>query len=220
MVGQKILRVAWRIGADEAPRVRRHCRRCDAAQAFSCSGRFRTNLQKKRLDVWLIYRCAACGETWNLPVLERGFRQDLAPGLFEAMCRNDRELALAYASDVDRLGAHADAVEPGGEVRIVKTVDGPVVPEPAVLAIGIVPSGRPGVRLDRLLARELGLPRADIRRMARDGSLSVEPGGAGALRREVRSEVNVVVALGGLAPAPAAALAAAALQGGVASCGW
>ena len=27
--------------------------------------------EKKRIDVWLIYRCLACEEAWNLPIFER-----------------------------------------------------------------------------------------------------------------------------------------------------
>ncbi len=54
------LRVTWRVTPLQPPLVRRHCSRCAAARAFACSLKFRTNAQKKRLDVWLIYRCSAC----------------------------------------------------------------------------------------------------------------------------------------------------------------
>jgi hypothetical protein len=43
-----------------------------------------------------------------------------------------------------------------------------------------------GVRLDRLLAAELGCARAEIARRVRDGSIAIDPGGERALRRPPR----------------------------------
>ena len=51
--------------------------------------KFRTNAQKKRIDVWLIYRCSACDEVWNLPIFERVATGDIAPDAFDAIARND-----------------------------------------------------------------------------------------------------------------------------------
>jgi hypothetical protein len=65
--------------------------------------KFRTNAQKKRIDVWLIYRCSTCDETWNLPIYERVAIGDLAPGEFQAIACNDPapRLAPCFRSPAD-----------------------------------------------------------------------------------------------------------------------
>jgi hypothetical protein len=64
------LRVTWQVTPLRPPLIRRHCSRCSIEMPFACSMKFRTNAQKKRIDVWLIYRCTACDEVWNLPIFD------------------------------------------------------------------------------------------------------------------------------------------------------
>ena len=58
--------------ATAAPVALRPCGTCGADAEFASTGLFRVNAQKKRLDVWLIYRCATCGSVWNSAVISRG----------------------------------------------------------------------------------------------------------------------------------------------------
>ena len=61
------------------PRPWLACSRCRGIKPFRCSEKFRLNANGKRLDAWLIYRCASCDNTWNRPVLERRNRRDIDP---------------------------------------------------------------------------------------------------------------------------------------------
>ena len=88
------LRVTWRVTPLQPPLVRRHCSRCSGDMAFACSMKFRTNAQKKRIDVWLIYRCSTCDTVWNLPIFERVGVGEIAPDAFDAITHNDPALAL------------------------------------------------------------------------------------------------------------------------------
>ena len=53
--------IRWRVAAAGAPTALRPCGACGAEAAFASTGQFRVNAQKKRLDVWLVYRCTTCG---------------------------------------------------------------------------------------------------------------------------------------------------------------
>jgi hypothetical protein len=69
--------IAWTIIAHTEPQPILNCSRCSGARPFRSSGLFRLNANGKRLDAWLIYRCAACDNAWNRTIFER--RRDGAP---------------------------------------------------------------------------------------------------------------------------------------------
>ena len=47
------------------------CGRCGKKQTFVTTGKFRVNANKNKVDIWLIYQCARCRHTLNIPVYER-----------------------------------------------------------------------------------------------------------------------------------------------------
>ncbi|HKP24249.1 MAG TPA: DUF1062 domain-containing protein [Dongiaceae bacterium] len=103
--------VTWRVTPLQPPLLRRHCSRCSKQMPFACSMKFRTNAQKKRIDVWLIYRCSGCDEVWNLPIFERVTVGDMPPGVLGAIARDDPAVALRSAFDrrlLERHGGHAE----------------------------------------------------------------------------------------------------------------
>ncbi|TGQ24417.1 DUF1062 domain-containing protein, partial [Mesorhizobium sp. M4B.F.Ca.ET.214.01.1.1] len=65
-----ILRIHWTIAPEIAPRPLINCNRCGGVKAYRCSGKFRVNANGKRIDVWLIYRCADCDNSWNFGIFE------------------------------------------------------------------------------------------------------------------------------------------------------
>ncbi len=144
--------VVWTLLATELPRVPRRCPRCDTTRPFVSSGKFRVNAQKRRLDVWLVHRCEACDETWNASIHERKRPEELGPDL-RRYEDNDAEAARRCAFAV----AGADRAVPFVVVR--PELEGT---DPDELAIVFRLEDPLDVRVDRVLARELGLPRAAI----------------------------------------------------------
>ena len=163
--------VTWRVVA-EPPLVVRRCPRCDRPRPFRSSGRFRVNANGRRLDVWLVYRCATCEATWNRTVHERADPASVTD--LERYLDNDAGLALAVAGR-----PHPGAVADDGTPRIV----GPrALPVRATLRVE-----RPvSTRLDRLVAIHLGLSRRDVAALVDDPR---------PLRRPPRD--GLVVSLGG-----------------------
>ena len=193
--------VTWHLRVAAAPAVLRDCPRCDQRRRFLSSGRFRVNASGRRLDVWLIYRCTGCDFTWNRTVHERVTPAELGARLprYE---HNDEALARAIACDIgglDLAAPDADGAADGAAV----------VARPALVpgsALEITLRVAPGavVRLDRVLARELGWSRSQLASAAGagDGRITISPGGAAALRRAARDGTCIrVEPPGQLAPA-------------------
>ncbi len=143
----------WRIVPLATPRLLRRCSRCDVQRPFASSDRFRLNANGRKVDVWLVYRCESCGISWNRTVLERRTPEEMGLDLYRRYESNDTDLAWKHAFDVAGV-ATADDVpfridRSGNDVQaIVLQVPWPV-----------------GVRLDRLLSRELGIPRSRLERL-------------------------------------------------------
>jgi len=85
--------------AENAPKVVKNCRRCRKKTTFFSSGIFRINAQKKKLDVWLIYKCSVCNTTWNLTVFTRAVPNSIPYELLHGFYENDPALAELYAND-------------------------------------------------------------------------------------------------------------------------
>lgn len=202
------LRVTWRVTPLQPPLVRRHCSRCAAARAFACSLKFRTNAQKKRLDVWLIYRCSACADVWNLPIFERAAIGEIAA--FDAIAYNDPALALRYAFDRARLARHGVPVEPP-EVSIRKTRLRGCADTASAIVIALALASPCGMRLDRLLANGLGVGRAQLDRLLVAGALSLSSATRKGLRSPIVDGQAIAIDLAALDAALAATLRRGAL---------
>lgn len=199
------LRVRWTLVPLSPPRPWRPCRRCETLRPFASSGRFRVNAQKKRLDVWLIYRCARCDATWNLPLLERQPVGAVDPALLARFTANDPALAMQLACDETLLRRHSPRLDAGEGARLEtqRLAGGPAA---ALLRIELALPLPCPQRLDRLLAEGLGLTRGEIARLADAGALEVPPR---ALRRPPRDGDAVLLRLGELEEALAARVRAA-----------
>jgi hypothetical protein len=189
------LQVLWTITPRTIPQPLRPCSRCGEVRPFNCSGKFRLNANGKRLVAWLIYKCTYCDSTWNRPILQRRNRRDLDPLLLHALQTNDRALVQHFAFDVTELASRAERIEEFADVDVRKAVLSTVQTPPSRLEILLTISLPIGLRTDRLLARELGLPRKRIQDLLERGVLAVAPGGRQALRRPMRDGMRIVLDL-------------------------
>lgn len=201
------LRVHWTIrnSTSTTPKPILRCSRCDQPRAFETSGRFRLNANGKRLDAWLIYRCTACGATWNRAVFERRQRSEIDDAVLAALQGNDPVLAGQVAQDAAGLRRWT--------TRFAEGVDGAIAVDKAVLAHGdgdverlaiefLMPAAAT-IRCDRLLAAGLGLSRSGIATLADVGRIAVDGSGRKPLARPLRHGSLVTTDLAGLAGASA-----------------
>ncbi len=159
----------WEIHQDGVPALRRFCPGCGCERPFVSSGKFRMNANGRRLDVWLIYKCPACGTTWNMEVVARTPVSELSPGRLRAYESNNPAAARAYACD-PRLFAHGQAVPVYDEgFRIKKRRE---AGEEGLLEIRCPENA--ALRLDKILSSGLGLSREQVKAAIRDGYITGE----------------------------------------------
>jgi hypothetical protein len=151
----------WRVEPLSAPPLFVPCPCCHRISRFECAERFRVNAQQARLDVWLLYRCAACDHTTKRRLLRRAPVGSLAPARLEGYLRDDAELVRRHAFELPVTEALA--------YRVVR----PTLPGGDLVA-RIVQPWPCGVRWDRFLARELGVSRSRVAADWRSGVVRVD----------------------------------------------
>ncbi|MGN7864338.1 DUF1062 domain-containing protein [Chryseobacterium sp. 22458] len=76
--------------------LKKKCNHCDSDR-FACSDKFRLNAQKKNIDIWLIYRCVKCNNTYNMTLFSRIRTESVRKEIFSKMSENNTEIAWEYA---------------------------------------------------------------------------------------------------------------------------
>ena len=168
----------WRIRPLELPRPWRYCASCASARAFICSERFRVNAQKKSLDVWLKYRCGSCDDVWKFPLFERSPVSDLGAEL-DSFARHDPAAVWKYGFDIARLRPHVIRIDTDVRVQVERTTLACESAQAEHVSITFDVPFPCDIRLDRLLAAELGISRSSLERR-------VSPELRDALRKRVR----------------------------------
>ena len=189
------LTVLWTIEPQTAPRPWLSCSRCRGARPFECSGKTRLNANGRRLDAWLIYRCADCDDTWNRPIFERQYVRDIAPETLDALQDNDPGWFRRVAFDVEGLRRSTDRIEEFADCHVTRHV----VAQPRdvctrleiVLEVPLAVS----MRADRLLSAELGLSRNRLVQLEEAGRLTLLSGSRKALQRPIRDGLRVALDL-------------------------
>ena len=190
-----LLRLHWVIAPEIAPRPLINCNRCGTVKAYRCSDKFRVNANGKRIDVWLIYRCVDCDNSWNFGIFERCNRRDIEPALLAALESNDPALTRRHAFDVVTLRSRVGRVEEFSDVAVHKHRLGDEGATALEIRLGLeLPTP---LRLDRLLAGELGISRSRLQALEEKRLLVVDPEGAKALRKPARNGMTVRIDLAG-----------------------
>ena len=161
----------WRVRPTRPPALVKRCPRCDAVRPFLSSDRFRINAQGHRLDVWLIYRCEKCDQTYNREVHARVSPESLEANRYAAYLANDRDLAWSVAfapTKLPTLAVQDFVVEVSHEASRVRLA----VPWPVK------------IRLDRVLALGLCRSRAAISADLRSDRIRL-------VRGRIRAAMNV-----------------------------
>ncbi|CAH2395833.1 DUF1062 domain-containing protein [Mesorhizobium escarrei] len=192
-----ILRIRWTIAPKTAPRPHINCNRCGGVKAYHSSGKFRVNANGKRIDAWLIYRCVDCDNSWNFGIVERCNRRDIKPALLQALESNDPALARRHAFDAVALRSRIGRVEEFPKAAVHKEVLGDRPENTTGLELKLGLKMPTALRLDRLLASELGISRSRLQAWDEKRLLVVGPDGAKSLRKPARAETTIRIDLFG-----------------------
>lgn len=163
--------IVWRVEATGAPVAVRPCGTCGADAEFSSTGLFRVNAQKKRLDVWLIYRCATCGSVWNSAVISRGNAKSVDSEKLKRFQNNDADLACACALDAGMLKRNG-----ARRGKVAFTVEGADIDGLGACQVQIECQQPLGLRLAEVLRRKLALSRGELARCVEEGCIHAADG--------------------------------------------
>lgn len=165
-------KLTWNIRCRELPTVIRHCKKCGQARSFVCSGRFRVNAQKQLLDVWLIYKCPECDDTWNAAIFSRVSPRSIQRDVLDGLHDNDAALVRRYALDgevLHRCGAEL-------ELPALDT-DGDIPAPGRRTLIELCPECALPMRISAILRAHLGLSRSELTALAAAGRVRLAQGG-------------------------------------------
>jgi hypothetical protein len=189
--------VQWTITPRTAPQPWLNCSRCRGPRCFRSSGKIRANANGRRIDAWLIYRCIACDNTWNRPIVERREVSAVGRQLLLSLQANDADLVRDLVFDVAGLKRWAAQVREFDNVVVTKRVLSESVRPVALLEIECQVPRQIGLRADRLLAGELRLSRRSIEKLATAAEIRTVPPGFD-LRRPPRDGLRLIISAASL----------------------
>jgi Uncharacterized protein conserved in bacteria len=163
--------VKWEVLCPRAIPVFRYCKKCGKKKLYKSSGLFRVNAQRKSLDVWLIYKCTVCDDTWNMTVLSRVAPAAIGRERLEQFYANDPVLAQQYAMNAELLKQN------GAEVGVPDyEIIGEAVPagEEVRLRIGS-PAALP-IKAAAVLRKKLCLSQREFEQFCTEGNIREENG--------------------------------------------
>jgi hypothetical protein len=181
-----ILSVRWTVIPQTAPQPWLACSGCGTLKPFQCSGKTWLNANGRRLDAWLIYKCAACDKTWNRPIFERQTIAGIDPATLDALQSNDPDFIRREAFNLDALRRKTKRIDEFAEIDIRKET---LCDSRGWTALEIefaVPLPV-STRLDRLLAAELGVSRSWLQAMQERAVLRTIPDRPDSLRKRIKT---------------------------------
>lgn len=167
--------MSWLVRPQGLPEIVRSCSKCGCKTRFLCSGLFRVNGQKKKLDVWLIYKCHKCDTKWNMEIMSRVHADEMGRELFEGFTSNSYALAFRYAFDVPTLNRNKaevcyDSVGFAVEGSSIDLSDAAV----KNIKLALIPEHSMAVKVTKVLRQKLEVSSAALARIIEAGGILCE----------------------------------------------
>ena len=182
----------WEITPTKLPGVIRNCSKCGNSSTYQCSQNFRVNANHRTLDVWLIYQCSKCNNTWNMEILSRTNVNSIDKELYLKFLANDKELAGYYAFDTPTLGRNNATVN--YEELDYKLI-GDTIPYNELTAaceVTIRCTVPLELRLDKLLANPLVLSREKVKKLCDNGKI-ISSKHKKAIKLKIKDELKLII---------------------------
>ena len=169
---------------------------------YHCSEAFRVNAHKRKLDVWLLYRCSHCDRTWKATVMERVNVDTLPHEEYLLYEQNDRDAAWRWSFDHKMLTRNKVVAnkmvdyEVDGRAEIAELLE-----RHERIVVRITSEYALEVRLDKILCEHLGVPRKAIARLIDTGAIEIQPAEMSSLKRDLAENVEITLASAAVAAA-------------------
>jgi len=149
------------------------------------------NANQRELDAWLIYKCINCDRTWNCTIFSRVDIRHVDRCLLQRLQANHRPTAWVYAFDYGLLRRNGVEVEPTIAYTIVGEDLKPYSYEQGCVTVLLTAEQPLLVRIDTLLARKLGLSRAQLGALFTSGGATIDSASGCALRDKLKRAVTI-----------------------------
>ncbi len=180
--------ITWTITPSRSPEPILPCSTCGTQKPFYSSGKARLNANGRKLDAWLIYKCVDCSKTWNCPLFERKPVGGIDPVALAALHSNDPAWIRQQEFNRSILRRHTHHIAEFAGYKIIKSAN-----ISSCCEIKINLPFPMTLRLDRLLAAELRVPRSKLAELFQRGKIAVLPHREDALRHKVKNGMVVKV---------------------------
>jgi hypothetical protein len=164
----------WKVIPSNQPTVIRYCPKCGSLSEYESSQNFRVNANQNLIDIWLIYQCEKCKSTWNMEILSRMNSGVIEKDLYLKFLKNDQELARQYAFDI---AVHTKNRSNLSFANIIYDIIGSKISltsQKENFLIEFACEYPLDIRLDRILSRQLGISREQIKKLGKAGKISGE----------------------------------------------
>lgn len=161
----------WKVVPSGTPTIIKNCSKCGNHSIFESSGNFRVNANQSLLDVWLIYQCRKCKSIWNMELLSRVQAKSIDKEIYHRYLQNDSTLAAEYAFDI-AIHNHNKVSLSYDEINY-EIIGEPIQHQKSSISIHLTSDYPLELRLDKLLSQHLCIPRTTLKRLHKDGRISI-----------------------------------------------
>ena len=147
-------------------KIIKNCPGCGHKTIYVNTDRFRVNANGSQIDVWLIYQCGYCGNTYNLSIYKRMRQGCLNQEEYGRFLSNDKDLALEYGTSKELFAENKAEI-----ARNQIDYDIKLIGEEPAEGNDIITIYNPGairVRVEKALSGILDMTGSRIKRLMRD----------------------------------------------------
>lgn len=156
--------------------VIRGCSKCGRKTCFKNTKKFRVNANGNKLDIWLIYQCEECKNTFNLAIYERQKASSIPKMEYKGFLENNEKLAETYGKNVQLFRKNKTDIDfermNYDVVKLHESVESSDSDLQAVVTIHNPDQLK--VRLEKQIARDLGLSRTQVKALIKKGKIKLE----------------------------------------------
>jgi len=166
--------ITWKVIPSTEPIVIRNCPKCGCHSEYESTGNFRVNANQNHIDVWLIYQCNKCKSTWNMEILTRVNSNKIKKSLYLKFLSNDPKLAKEYAFDAAVHSRNKSILNYQKVNYDIEGYDFTLNKLMEVITIELICDYAIDIRLDKIISRQLGISREEVKQLGISGKLIVE----------------------------------------------
>lgn len=160
----------WTIIPKESFKVLRNCSKCGCKSIYSNTGNFRVNANGNSLDVWLIYQCDKCKNTYNLGIYERINPRRIPIEQYKKFLANDKGMAFNYGTQKELFQKNKAEIDINELIyEIMEAVDMKIRKSNKDRSIVIKNPYSLKIRLDKVISKQLEISRAQVKKLMISG---------------------------------------------------